>query len=57
MSVLAQSYNNWRILLRDDLSTDKTATVINDFVKQQDLSEKIQLTVNIEKHGEVAEYT
>jgi glycosyltransferase involved in cell wall biosynthesis len=53
LSVLAQSYSNWRILLRDDLSTDKTTNIIQDFIKQHNLSEKIQLTVNKEKHGEV----
>ena len=50
MSVLSQSYENWKVLLRDDLSTDNTVNVINDFIKKFDMSNRISLTINKEKH-------
>jgi len=53
LSVVAQSYKQWRILLRDDLSTDNTVETILDFVTQYKLEEKVKLTINATKHGEV----
>ena len=53
MSVISQSYDNWKILVRDDLSTDNTVEVIKNFIEKFDLKDKIELTVNKEKHGEV----
>jgi len=53
LSVLAQSYKNWRILFRDDLSTDNTVETIFNLIKQYKLEDKVKLTINDIKHGEV----
>jgi teichuronic acid biosynthesis glycosyltransferase TuaG len=40
LSVIAQSYSDWKILIRDDMSTDKTRSIIDSFVKVFKLEEK-----------------
>jgi glycosyltransferase involved in cell wall biosynthesis len=53
MSVIAQSYGDWKIIIRDDMSTDdtvKSAEVIRDHLGLQD---KIEIQINSEKKWEV----
>lgn len=53
LSVYAQTHQDWKIIIRDDLSTDKTVKVIEDFKNKFDLGDKIQVQVNTEKKWEV----
>ena len=54
MSVWFQTYDNWKILIRDDLSTDSTVDVVNSIKERLGLgNDKIGLTINTEKHWEV----
>ena len=54
MSVWFQTYPNWKIIIRDDLSTDETPKIIDGLKKQLGLGDdKINLTVNTEKHWEI----
>lgn len=53
LSVIAQSYSDWKILIRDDMSTDKTRSIIDSFVKVFKLEEKIIVETNTEKKWEV----
>lgn len=53
MSVVAQSYDNWRIIVRNDMSTDNTYDVVDKLRKQLELEDKIQIINTTEKHGEV----
>lgn len=53
MSVISQSYGNWKILIRDDMSTDKTRTIIDEFIRVFNLQEKIIPKTNTEKKWEV----
>jgi glycosyltransferase involved in cell wall biosynthesis len=53
MSVIAQSYSNWKIIIKDDMSTDSTTQIIENFTKVFGLQEKIDLHVNNEKKWEV----
>lgn len=53
MSVIAQSYGDWKIIIRDDMSTDntvKSAEILRDHLG---LQEKIDIQVNSEKKWEV----
>ena len=53
-SVIFQTYPNWKIIIRDDMSTDGTVAVIESIKKNLNLSDdKITLTVNTEKMWEV----
>jgi glycosyltransferase involved in cell wall biosynthesis len=54
MSVWFQTHTNWKIIIRDDLSTDNTPEIIDQTKRQLQLGDdKISLTVNTEKHWEV----
>jgi glycosyltransferase involved in cell wall biosynthesis len=53
LSVISQSYSNWRIIIRDDMSTDGTPQIIENIVNVFGLNDRISLTVNKEKHWEV----
>lgn len=53
LSVVSQSYPNWRLIIRDDMSTDGTVQFIKNFVNGFGLHNRISLTVNQEKHWEV----
>lgn len=53
LSVVAQSYPDWRMQIRDDLSTDGTVAQVRKTVEQLGLQDQIELVVNTEKHGEV----
>ena len=53
-SVWFQTHNNWKIIVRDDMSTDNTPDIVNAFKKQMGLGDdRISLTVNTEKHWEI----
>lgn len=53
-SVIGQSYNNWKILIRDDMSTDNTRTIIDNIIKVFALDKKVSIITNKEKMWEVA---
>tara|TARA_Y100000310_G_C20686445_1_gene819326 strand:- start:1570 stop:2337 length:768 start_codon:yes stop_codon:yes gene_type:complete len=53
MSVVAQSYDNWYIIIRNDMSTDDTYGVVDKLRKQLNLKDKINIVNTTEKHGEV----
>ena len=53
LSVAAQSYDGWRMLIRDDMSTDNTVDQITRTIHGLGLESRIKLVVNTEKHGEV----
>lgn len=53
MSVIAQTHGDWKIIIRDDMSTDatvKSAEIIRDHLG---LNEKIDIQINSEKKWEV----
>jgi len=53
-SISAQSYSNWRILIRDDLSTDDTYESADAYASWYGYeSDKFSITKNKVKHGEV----
>ena len=52
-SVYAQSYDNWRMVVYDDMSTDKTAQVVEDISKNLGLGQKLVVISRNEKYGEV----
>lgn len=45
-SVLGQSYNNWELILIDDASTDKTVTIINNYISKHNNISLIQNAIN-----------
>lgn len=53
LSVIAQSYGNWKLLIRDDMSTDSTRNIIDNFIKVFGLEEQIIVETNTEKKWEV----
>jgi len=54
LSVWFQTYPNWKILVRDDMSTDGTSELIENIKAQLGLGDdRISLTVNTEKKWEV----
>ena len=53
-SVWFQTYPNWKIVIRDDMSTDGTPEIIDALRNQLGLGEdKLSLTVNTEKMWEI----
>ena len=52
-SVYAQSYDNWRMIVYDDVSTDNTPQVVEDLSKQLKLGNKLKVISRTEKYGEV----
>ena len=50
--MLSQSYENWRAIFVDDVSTDNTGQVVLDIAKQLNLGEKIKVVRREEKFGE-----
>ena len=53
-SIYAQSYDNWRVIIRNDVSTDDTANIIEEFkINHKIISDKITLINNKRKFGEV----
>lgn len=53
LSVISQSYNNWKIIIKDDMSTDNTPKIIENITKVFGLQNKIDLHINEEKKWEV----
>lgn len=53
LSVVAQSYPNWIMVIRDDMSTDGTPDIITRTANVLGISDRIHLTVNTEKMWEV----
>ena len=53
MSIFAQSYDNWRIILIDDVSTDNTAEIAKNLIDLLGYSERASLVRREEKYGEV----
>jgi glycosyltransferase involved in cell wall biosynthesis len=54
MSVWFQTYPHWKIIIRDDMSTDDTPSIIESVRNQLGLGEdKLSLTVNTEKMWEI----
>ena len=54
LSIVAQSYSNWKILIRDDMSTDNTRQIIDGIIKVFGLQDKVLTKTNTEKKWEVA---
>jgi glycosyltransferase involved in cell wall biosynthesis len=52
-SVYSQSYDNWRMVVYDDMSTDATAQVVEDMSKKLGLGSRLSVVSRTEKHGEV----
>jgi glycosyltransferase involved in cell wall biosynthesis len=52
-SVYSQSYDNWRMVVYDDMSTDGTAQVVEDMSKKLGLGSRLSVVSRTEKHGEV----
>ena len=47
MSIIAQTYKDWVLLIRDDGSTDRTVEIIRDFSRQD---ERIKLILDENGH-------
>lgn len=52
-SMMSQSYKNWRAIIINDISTDKTLDTINGVVKGTIYAERFTVVDNVEKMGEV----
>lgn len=52
-SVYSQSYDRWRMVIYDDMSTDNTAQVVEDMSKKLGLGSRLQVISRTEKFGEV----
>ena len=52
-SIFSQSYDNWRVILIDDVSTDKTTEVAINLVESLGCREKFNFIRREEKYGEV----
>lgn len=53
LSVFVQTHRDWKIIIRDDLSTDKTVEVAQNFVSYFHLEDKIDVQINDTKKWEV----
>ena len=53
MSVFSQSYDDWRIILIDDVSTDNTTKVAKELVERFGYSKRTSFVRREEKYGEV----
>ena len=51
-SVVGQTYENWSMVLIDDMSTDSTCEYIKSFIEKHSLEDKITLKKRTEKYGE-----
>jgi GR25 family glycosyltransferase involved in LPS biosynthesis len=46
-SVVNQTYNKWRIILINDAATDNSMTLVNNFIKEHNLTSKITIINNV----------
>tara|TARA_B100001123_G_scaffold437566_2_gene570070 strand:- start:14928 stop:15674 length:747 start_codon:yes stop_codon:yes gene_type:complete len=53
ISVIAQSYQDWRMVVYDDMSTDNTAEVVEAMSRHFNLGNKLTVIKREEKFGEV----
>lgn len=53
MSIVCQTYPHWRIIIRDDMSTDDTVDKIQKLSKLFGIEDRVHITVNDRKHWEV----
>ena len=51
-SITGQTYKNWSMIIIDDMSTDNTISVVNDFISRNRVQEKISVISRDEKFGE-----
>ena len=51
-SFLAQSYENWRAIIIDDVSSDGTGEFVNEIAKKLGIEDKITVVTRTEKYGE-----
>ena len=51
-SIINQSYNNWRLIIIDDASTDKTLILLNKFYKNLIDKKKIIIFKNLINKGQ-----
>ena len=52
-SVIGQSYQNWEMIVIDDVSSDNTGDVVKQFAKKHGFEDRIIVKTRKEKHGEV----
>ena len=52
-TVVAQSYDNCRMIVIDDVSTDQTSEVVKDISARYNLGDKLSVVRREEKYGEV----
>jgi len=50
-SIFSQKYTNYRVVLIDDCSTDKTVENINEFVNENNLHDFVTLIINDKNYG------
>jgi len=53
ISVLAQTHSDWKIIIRDDMSSDETVKVSQNFRDYFQLGDKIEVHPNVTKKWEV----
>lgn len=53
LTVLAQTHRDWKVIIRDDMSTDATADIAEGFAKHMGLEDHIVVQRNTEKKWEV----
>ena len=49
-SALNQKYENYRIILIDDCSTDRQEKILKDYINEHELSQKVTFIRNAERH-------
>lgn len=50
-SVVLQKYTNWEQIIVDDCSTDGTGSILEQYIQQNDLQNKVHLVRNSERKG------
>ena len=53
LSVVAQSYPHWRMVIYDDMSTDTTSSSVNNIAKVLGMEDRLSVVSRSEKYGEV----
>ena len=52
LSVIAQSYDQWRMIIIDDVSTDHTGDICSHIAREYGFSDRISVVTRTEKFGE-----